>query len=143
MSLLETLILVVIAGIVGALAEFLIGFSLGGMLGAMIVGVLGALIGGWIARLLHLPAILPIQVGTGSIELVWRRLARSCWSACSAPCGCAAQAQADASIRDPSPFCNGMLANTAKCRGIDDAPRSSLCLPASNIWRHKRRPSNA
>ena len=74
MSLLETLILLAIAGIVGALAEFLIGFSLGGMLGAMIVGVLGALIGGWLARLLNLPAILPIRVGTGSIELVWATL---------------------------------------------------------------------
>ena len=64
MSLLETLILLAIAGLVGALAEFLIGFSLGGMLGAMIVGVVGALIGSWLARLLNLPAILPIQVGT-------------------------------------------------------------------------------
>ena len=33
MSLLETLILLAIAGLVGALAEFLIGFSLGGLLG--------------------------------------------------------------------------------------------------------------
>ena len=74
MSLLETLILLAISGIVGALAEFLIGFSLNGILGAMIVGVVGALIGGWLARLLHLPTILPIQVGTRSIELVWAML---------------------------------------------------------------------
>ena len=74
MSLLETLILLAIAGLVGALAEFLIGFSLGGMLGAMIVGVVGALIGDWLARLLALPAILPIQVGTRTIELVWTTL---------------------------------------------------------------------
>jgi uncharacterized membrane protein YeaQ/YmgE (transglycosylase-associated protein family) len=71
MSLLETLILLAIAGLIGALAEFLIGFSLGGMLGAMIVGVVGALIGSWLSRLLHLPPILPIQVGARSIELVW------------------------------------------------------------------------
>ena len=71
MSLLETLILLVIAGLVGALAEFLIGFSLGGLFGAMIVGVVGALIGNWLARLLQLPAILPVQVGTRTIELVW------------------------------------------------------------------------
>ncbi|HEU5101362.1 MAG TPA: GlsB/YeaQ/YmgE family stress response membrane protein [Roseiflexaceae bacterium] len=74
MSLLETLILLVIAGLVGALAEFLIGFSLGGLLGAMIVGVVGALIGNWLARLLQLPAILPVQVGTRTIELVWATL---------------------------------------------------------------------
>lgn len=74
MPLLETLILLVIAGLLGALAEFLIGFSLGGLLGTMIVGVVGALIGEWLARLLKLPAILPIQVGTRTIELVWATL---------------------------------------------------------------------
>ena len=74
MPLLETLILLAIAGLVGALAEFLIGFSLSGILGTMIVGVVGALIGNWLARLLHLPAILPIQVGTRTIELIWATL---------------------------------------------------------------------
>ena len=74
MSLLETLILLAIAGLVGALAEFLIGYSLSGILGAMIVGVVGALIGSWMVRLLHLPAILPIQVGTRAIDLVWATL---------------------------------------------------------------------
>ena len=74
MSLMETLILLAISGIVGALAEFVIGFSLGGIPGTMIVGVLGALIGSWLARLLHLPPILPIQVGRGNIELVWTTL---------------------------------------------------------------------
>ena len=74
MSLLETLILLAIAGLVGALAEFLIGFSLGGMLGATIVGVVGALIGSWLARLLNLPVILPVQVGTRTIEIVWATL---------------------------------------------------------------------
>jgi uncharacterized membrane protein YeaQ/YmgE (transglycosylase-associated protein family) len=71
MSLLETLILLAIAGLIGAFAEFLIGFSLSGIVGAMIVGVVGALIGDWLARALNLPALLPIQVGTRTIELVW------------------------------------------------------------------------
>jgi len=74
MSLLETLILLAIAGLVGALAEFLIGFSFGGLLGAIIVGVIGALLGSWLARLLSLPTILPIQVGTRTIELIWATL---------------------------------------------------------------------
>ena len=74
MSLLETLILLAMAGLVGALAEFLIGFSLSGILGAMIVGVVGALIGSWLARLLSLPPMLPIRVGTRTIELVWATL---------------------------------------------------------------------
>ena len=71
MSLLETLILLAIAGLIGAFAEFLIGFSLSGIIGATIVGVVGALIGDWLARALSLPVILPIQVGTRTIEIVW------------------------------------------------------------------------
>jgi uncharacterized membrane protein YeaQ/YmgE (transglycosylase-associated protein family) len=74
MSLLETLILLAIAGLVGALAEFLIGFSFGGLFGAIIIGVIGALIGSWLARVLHLPAVLPVQVGTRTIELIWATL---------------------------------------------------------------------
>ena len=71
MSLLETLILLAIAGLIGAFAEFLIGFSLSGIIGATIVGAVGALIGDWLARALSLPAILPVQVGTRTIEIVW------------------------------------------------------------------------
>jgi uncharacterized membrane protein YeaQ/YmgE (transglycosylase-associated protein family) len=71
MPLLELLILVVIAGITGTLAEFLIGFTPGGLMGSVIVGVLGALIGDWLARLLRLPVILPVHVGERTIELLW------------------------------------------------------------------------
>jgi uncharacterized membrane protein YeaQ/YmgE (transglycosylase-associated protein family) len=74
MPLLETLILLAIAGLVGAFAEFLIGFSLGGVIGATIVGVVGALIGDWLAHALNLPSVLPIQVGTRTIEIVWATL---------------------------------------------------------------------
>jgi uncharacterized membrane protein YeaQ/YmgE (transglycosylase-associated protein family) len=74
MSLLELLILLTIAGIIGTLAEFLIGFTPGGLTGSVIVGALGALIGDWLARLLRLPLLLPIQVGTRTIELLWAML---------------------------------------------------------------------
>ncbi len=71
MSLLELVVLLVIAGIAGAVAEFLVGFTPGGFLVSIILGVIGAYLGGWLARQLHLPSILPITVGTQTIELVW------------------------------------------------------------------------
>ena len=71
MSLLELLVLLVIAGIAGAIAEFAVGFTPGGFLVSIILGVIGAYIGTWLAHRLHLPTILPITVGTQTIELVW------------------------------------------------------------------------
>jgi uncharacterized membrane protein YeaQ/YmgE (transglycosylase-associated protein family) len=71
MSLLELIVLLVIAGIAGAVAEFIVGFTPGGFLVSIILGVIGAYIGRWLAQRLHLPMLLPITVGTQTIELVW------------------------------------------------------------------------
>ena len=71
MSLLELIVLLVIAGIAGAVAEFIVGFTPGGFLVSIILGVIGAYIGSWLAHRLHWPSILPITVGTQTIELVW------------------------------------------------------------------------
>jgi uncharacterized membrane protein YeaQ/YmgE (transglycosylase-associated protein family) len=71
MTLLELLVLLVIAGIAGAIAEFLVGFSPGGFLVSIIIGVIGAYIGTWIARQLGLPPILTINIGSQPFPLVW------------------------------------------------------------------------
>lgn len=71
MSLLELVVLLVIAGIAGVVAESIVGFTPGGFLVSIILGVIGAYLGSWLARRLHLPSILPITVGTQTIELVW------------------------------------------------------------------------
>jgi uncharacterized membrane protein YeaQ/YmgE (transglycosylase-associated protein family) len=70
-DLLELLILLVIAGICGAIAEFVVGFNPGGLLISIIVGVVGAYLGSWIAGLLHLPALLRIPIGGMAIDLLW------------------------------------------------------------------------
>jgi uncharacterized membrane protein YeaQ/YmgE (transglycosylase-associated protein family) len=71
MSLLELLVLLVIAGIAGAIAEYIVGFTPGGFLVSIILGVIGAYIGSWLAHQLNLPSLLPITVGKQTIELVW------------------------------------------------------------------------
>jgi uncharacterized membrane protein YeaQ/YmgE (transglycosylase-associated protein family) len=78
MSLLEILILLVIAGLAGTIAEFVIGFSPGGLLFSIIIGVLGAYIGiyigAWLTRVAGAPHLLAITVGRTTIDIVWATL---------------------------------------------------------------------
>lgn len=71
MSLLELIVLLVIAGIAGAIAEFLVGFTPGGFLISIIIGVLGAFIGTWLARQFNLPPLLTITINDQTFPIVW------------------------------------------------------------------------
>ena len=74
MDPLQLLILLVIAGICGAVAELIVGFSPPGlhvMLVSIIIGVIGAFIGAWIAGTLNLPPITEIRVGTIRLNLLY------------------------------------------------------------------------
>ena len=71
MDLLELLILLIIAGLCGAIAEWIIGFSPGGLLVSIINGVVGAYIGSWIGNLIPIELPLRIEVGAISFNLIW------------------------------------------------------------------------
>ncbi len=71
MTLLELLVLLLIAGICGSLAQALVGYSHGGCLVSIVLGLIGALIGTWLARLAGLPEILSVQIGNQPFPLVW------------------------------------------------------------------------
>jgi len=58
MGLLELLILLVIAGICGVIAEWIVGFSPGGFVVSIVVGLIGAYLGSWLATQLGLPSFL-------------------------------------------------------------------------------------
>lgn len=58
MTLIELLILLVIAGICGVIAEWIVGFSPGGFAVSIVVGMIGAFIGGYLANLIGLNPIL-------------------------------------------------------------------------------------
>jgi uncharacterized membrane protein YeaQ/YmgE (transglycosylase-associated protein family) len=70
-DLLELSIVLVIAGICAAIAQWVVGFSPGGFAISIIVGVVGAYLGTSLARLLPFPLILPIHVGTVTFDLLW------------------------------------------------------------------------
>ena len=71
MTLLELLILLLVAGICGALAQAIVGYSHGGCLASIAVGLIGALIGFWIARELNLPEWFALAVGPVQFPIVW------------------------------------------------------------------------
>lgn len=71
-DLLQLLTLLVIAGICGAIAQWIVGFSPGSMLVSIIVGVIGAYLGTVIANLLHIPDIVPsFVIGTLPFNILW------------------------------------------------------------------------
>lgn len=71
MTIFELLVLLIIAGICGALGQSLSGFSRGGCLGAIAVGFIGSLIGTWIARFLGLPSLFAFDVGGTAFPIIW------------------------------------------------------------------------
>jgi len=74
-DLLQLLTLLVIAGICGALAQWIVAFSPGSMLVSIIVGVIGAYLGTVVANLLHIPDIIPsFTIGNLPFNILWAML---------------------------------------------------------------------
>jgi uncharacterized membrane protein YeaQ/YmgE (transglycosylase-associated protein family) len=71
MTLLDFLILLIIAAVCGAIGQALAGYSVGGCITSILVGFVGAVIGSWIAGALGLPEIFAINVGGRAFPVVW------------------------------------------------------------------------
>ncbi len=71
MDLTDLLILLVVAGICGAIGRSISGYSHGGCLVSIALGFIGALIGMWLARTLHLPELFPVRIGSANFPIVW------------------------------------------------------------------------
>lgn len=71
MTLIDFLLLALVAAICGAIAQTLVGYSLGGCLVSAFVGYVGALIGLWVARQFGLLELLTVSVGGQPFPIVW------------------------------------------------------------------------
>ncbi|HET9299970.1 MAG TPA: GlsB/YeaQ/YmgE family stress response membrane protein [Candidatus Polarisedimenticolaceae bacterium] len=71
MTWVDLLILLVIAGVCGAIGQTIAGYSRGGCLTAIAVGFIGALLGAWISRKLGLGEILAIDIAGTRFPIVW------------------------------------------------------------------------
>ena len=71
MTLVDLLILLLVAGLCGALGQAISGFSRGGCLVSIALGFIGAIIGMWLARSLKLPELYMLNIGGTNFPIVW------------------------------------------------------------------------
>ncbi len=71
MSILDFLLLLLVAGVCGALGQTIAGYSHGGCLVAVVLGFIGALLGTWLAGLLGLPDLFLVQIGGQGFPIIW------------------------------------------------------------------------
>lgn len=71
MTLIDLLVLLLIAGVCGALGQAIGGFSRGGCLVSIALGFIGALLGTWLARNLGLPELFAVNIGGQKFPIIW------------------------------------------------------------------------
>ena len=71
MGLIDLIILLIVAGLCGALGQAIGGYSRGGCLVSIALGFIGALIGMWIARKMGLPELFAIDIGGTRFPIIW------------------------------------------------------------------------
>ena len=71
MTLLGFLVLLLIAALCGAIAQAIVGYSVGGCLLSSVVGIIGALLGYWLASQLNLPMVLTINIQGQPFPIIW------------------------------------------------------------------------
>ncbi len=71
MTLIDFLVLGVVAAICGFIGQALVGHSVGGCLVSAFVGYIGALIGMWVARQFGLPELIAVSIGGEAFPVMW------------------------------------------------------------------------
>lgn len=71
MTLIDVLILLLVAGLCGSLGQAISGYSRGGCLVSIALGFIGAIIGLWLARALKLPELFTVPIGGKAFPIVW------------------------------------------------------------------------
>lgn len=71
MTLIDILILLLVAGLCGSLGQAISGYSRGGCLVSIALGFIGAIIGLWLARALRLPELFAVNIGGTSFPIIW------------------------------------------------------------------------
>lgn len=71
MTLVELLMLLLVAAVAGGLGQAIAGYTAGGCLVSIALGFVGALIGGWLAGELGLPEPFMIDIGGQAFPLIW------------------------------------------------------------------------
>ena len=81
MTILDFLILLLVAGVCGSLAQSLAGYSHGGCLVSIVLGFIGALLGTYLAREAGLPELFAVKVGDRTFPVIWSIIGAALFSA--------------------------------------------------------------
>jgi uncharacterized membrane protein YeaQ/YmgE (transglycosylase-associated protein family) len=71
MTLLNLLLLLIVAGVCGGVAQTIAGYSRRGWLASIALGFVGALLGSWLAGALGLGELLALRIGDRTFPIVW------------------------------------------------------------------------
>jgi uncharacterized membrane protein YeaQ/YmgE (transglycosylase-associated protein family) len=71
MSLETILLLLLVAGICGAIGQAISGNWSGGILGSLVIGFIGWFFGAWLAGRLGFGELLPLYIGGWSFPVLW------------------------------------------------------------------------
>jgi len=71
MTLVDFLLLLVVAGIIGSLGQAIGGYSSAGCAMSIVIGFVGAIIGRWLPGALNLPTFAVINVSGTKFPIVW------------------------------------------------------------------------
>ena len=74
MTLVDLLVLLLVAGVAGAVGQAIAGYSRGGCMVSIGLGFIGSILGVWLVRNLGLPLFLTIAVGGAEFPIVWAML---------------------------------------------------------------------
>lgn len=71
MSIVDLILLLLVAGIIGALGQAVGGYSSSGCAMSIVIGFVGAIIGRWAKHAFGLPELYVIKVGHANFPLIW------------------------------------------------------------------------
>lgn len=71
LSVENLIILLIVGGVVGLIAQKLAGYSRGGCLTSIAIGFIGALIGSWAVKQFDLPEIYVLKIANTTFPIVW------------------------------------------------------------------------
>jgi uncharacterized membrane protein YeaQ/YmgE (transglycosylase-associated protein family) len=71
MTLLDLIVLLLVAGVCGGVAQTIVGHSRRGWLASIALGFVGAVLGSWLAGALGLGEWLALRIGDRTFPIVW------------------------------------------------------------------------